>query len=71
METRKRTWIKAIGWQALGLLMMTLLGAIFTGSVSAGGALALASTAIGLCTYVLYERLWARIAWGRIPGHHG
>ncbi|ETX15452.1 hypothetical protein OCH239_16660 [Roseivivax halodurans JCM 10272] len=68
METRARTWVKAIGWQSLGLVTMTLLGVLFTGSVSAGGTLALASTALGLCTYVLYERLWARIGWGRLPG---
>ncbi|SEK34651.1 DUF2061 domain-containing protein [Roseivivax marinus] len=71
METRARTWVKAIGWQVLGIAVMTLLGVLVTGSVGAGGTLALASAGLGLITYVLYERLWARITWGRLPGPSG
>ena len=66
METCLRTIIKAICWQGLGLVMMTGLGYAFTGSWSQGGALALASTVISLVTYFLYERVWARISWGRL-----
>lgn len=44
---------------------MTLVGLIATGSAAVGGALALVNTAIGLTMYVIYERVWAGIAWGR------
>ncbi|SLN68212.1 hypothetical protein ROJ8625_03530 [Roseivivax jejudonensis] len=71
METRARTWVKAIGWQLVGVVVMTLLGVLVTGSVGAGGTLALASAGLGLVTYVLYERLWAHISWGRLPGGRG
>ncbi len=49
----------------MGLATMTLVGLVATGSVAVGGALALINTAIGLTLYVIYERLWAGISWGR------
>ena len=68
METNKRTIAKAFCWQAVGLIVMTIIGYIFTGSASEGGALALTSAAVGFVNYFLHERLWARVRWGRIPG---
>lgn len=65
METRRRSVVKAIIWNAVGLAVMTLVGLIATGSAAIGGALALVNTAIGLTLYVLYERIWAGISWGR------
>ncbi|WP_299893805.1 DUF2061 domain-containing protein [uncultured Ruegeria sp.] len=65
METRRRSVVKAIAWNAMGLATMTLVGLVATGSVAVGGALALINTAIGLTLYVIYERLWAGISWGR------
>ncbi|MDW3118943.1 DUF2061 domain-containing protein [Roseovarius pacificus] len=67
METRKRTLVKAIVWNIIGLTVMALVGLILTGSVAVGGAMAVVNTVIGLTMYVLYERVWARISWGR---HH-
>ncbi len=64
METRRRSLVKAVSWQFSGLIMMALLGFLFTGSVSAGGALALVSTGIGFVCYLLHERLWTAIRWG-------
>lgn len=66
METRGRTLVKALIWNAIGLVMMALVGLVATGSAALGGTMALANTVIGLCSYILYERLWARIGWGRI-----
>jgi len=74
METQARTIAKALCWQALGVVVMTLIGYLFTGSVSEGGAIAAVSTLVGLLTYIIHERLWAHIAWGRdivIEGRHG
>lgn len=68
MDTGKRTVLKAILWNALGLAMMALVGFVMTGSLATGGAMAVVNTAIGLTSYVLYERLWARISWGRLNG---
>lgn len=67
METPKRTLLKTITWQALGLLTMTLVGFVLTGSASVGGSIALSGAAIGAVCYILHERVWARITWGRLP----
>lgn len=65
METRQRSVVKAVIWTLIGLASMALVGAIATGSAAIGGAMALANSAIGLICYVLYERIWANIRWGR------
>ena len=67
METRRRTLVKAVLWNILGLTVMALVGLALTGSAAVGGAMAVINTALGFTMYVLYERIWSRIDWGR--GH--
>jgi len=52
----------------MGLGVMTLVGLVATGSAAVGGTLAVVNTAIGLTMYVVYERIWAGITWGRAGG---
>lgn len=65
MDSTIRMVVKSVTWQALGLGTMTLIGYLFTGSVSQGGGIALFGAAMGLVTYFLHETLWARVGWGR------
>lgn len=65
MDSPKRTWTKAIFWQLLGLISMGVVGVLFTGSLRVGGGMALVNAGLGLATYVIYERFWARVRWGR------
>ncbi|MGE4610755.1 MAG: DUF2061 domain-containing protein [Paracoccaceae bacterium] len=65
METGKRTLVKMIIWQAVGVITMSIVGFAITGSLVSGGVLALANTGVGIVTYVTYERIWSRINWGR------
>lgn len=65
MESRKRSLVKAVIWNIVGLVMMSLVGLVATGSAAVGGTLALINTAIGLSLYLVYERIWAGIRWGR------
>lgn len=65
MDSNKRTWTKAIFWQVLGLISMVIVGYLFTGSIRAGGAMAIINAGLGLTTYVIYERFWAGVKWGR------
>ncbi|MES0824158.1 DUF2061 domain-containing protein [Ruegeria sp. SCP11] len=65
METRRRSVVKAVLWNIMGLFVMTLVGLVATGSAAVGGTLAIVNTAIGLTMYVIYERIWAGISWGR------
>lgn len=65
METIGRSVLKAIIWNSIGLITMGIIGFIATGSVLAGGTMAVINTALGLSMYVIYERFWAGIRWGR------
>jgi uncharacterized membrane protein len=64
MEKSKRTLTKAITWQALGFAMMTVVNYFYMGSLYQGLGLSALLTGIGLVTYVLHERMWARVKWG-------
>jgi uncharacterized membrane protein len=66
MESPTRSIVKAVTWQLLGLLTMTLLAWFATGSLSAAGGLAISAAAVGFVCFVLHERIWARIPWGRM-----
>ncbi len=49
----------------MGLLVMVIVGFLFTGSFATGGKMALINSCVGMITYFLYERCWDRISWGR------
>ncbi len=65
METRKRSILKAVIWNFVGLAVMAIVGVAFTGSLALGGGMAVVNATVGLTTYFAYERIWARIGWGR------
>jgi uncharacterized membrane protein len=65
MDHPRRTLAKCLTWQITGLCVMLTLGWLTTGSLALAGGLALSSTLIGSLTYLLHERIWARIRWGR------
>ncbi len=65
MESRVRSLVKATIWTLIGLLVMSMIGLIFTGSLVTGGIMAGVNSLIGLGTYLIYERVWASVSWGR------
>ena len=65
METRQRTVVKAVVWTLIGLISMAGVGLAFTGSLTTGGAMAAINASMGLMVYLVYERVWANIRWGR------
>ena len=60
--------LKAVIWNGIGLFVMSIVGLLATGSATVGGMLAVINTAIGFTLYIVYERIWARIRWGRAHG---
>ncbi len=70
VETKRRTLVKAILWNVIGFTVMSLVGLLATGSAAVGGAMALANTVIGFLSYLVYERVWTRIDWGRRETRH-
>lgn len=68
METAQRSLVKAGVWNVIGLCVMTAVGLVMTGSAALGGKMAIVNTVLGFVTYLAYERVWARIPWGRRHG---
>ncbi|MFT4716386.1 MAG: putative membrane protein [Paracoccaceae bacterium] len=65
MDTSQRSLLKAAIWQVAGLLVMIVIGYLYTGSLASGGTLAALNGGVGMVNYLVYERIWARISWGR------
>lgn len=65
MESPARTMVKGLTWQMTGIVTMTLIAWLITGSVTEGGITALSGAATGFVFYFFHERIWARIGWGR------
>ncbi|MCT4556031.1 MAG: DUF2061 domain-containing protein [Pelagimonas sp.] len=65
METRARSLVKTVIWVLLGLVMMAIVGFVLTGSLFTSSAMALINSALGFVSYLIYERIWAGIRWGR------
>ena len=66
MDSKIRLLVKACTWQVSGLLMMTLIGFVFTGSVAASGGIAIVGCIVGFVVYFIHEIAWGKIAWGRV-----
>lgn len=65
MESTRRIIAKAATWQATGLVAMTALGYLVSGSLEAAGQFAVGSCAFGFATFFVHEKIWGRIRWGR------
>ena len=65
MDTKLRTLVKALIWNVIGLATMAGVGFLATGSFALGGTMAVVNTLIGLTMYLIYERAWAGVSWGR------
>ena len=65
MDSPARSIAKAVTWQLLGFAVMMGITFALTGSLMTGGAVALGGAVVGSFTYVVHERIWARIRWGR------
>lgn len=66
METTKRTIVKTISWQSLGIIVMSIIGYIHTGSLTTAISLASSTVLISSVTFIFHEKLWQRIAWGKL-----
>lgn len=65
MDSTKRTIVKAISWQALGIISMTILGYARIGSIAAALSLAISASLTSFFVFFLHEKLWNRIGWGQ------
>jgi uncharacterized membrane protein len=65
MDTTIRLLTKAVTWQIAGLFTMTLIGFLFTGSISASSGIAIVGALTGFASYFVHEMAWSRVSWGR------
>ena len=65
MEHSSRTLVKAVTWQLIGFVVMSIVNYYYIGSLRSGIGLSALLTMIGLVIYYLHERLWEKISWGR------
>ena len=65
MEKRSRSLAKAISWQLIGFIGSALITWWYTGRIVDGIALSGWLALSGAVLYVIHERLWARIHWGK------
>ncbi len=65
LETRARSAAKAISWQIIGFIATSLFTYLITGSLAEASGYALAMTTTALFVYLIHERVWNSIAWGR------
>jgi uncharacterized membrane protein len=66
MDSKTRLLAKAVTWQVSGFVTMMLIGFLFTGSVAAGGGIAIVGCIVGFIAYFIHEIAWAKVAWGRV-----
>jgi uncharacterized membrane protein len=68
MDSKFRLLTKAVTWQVAGFFTMMLISFLFTGSVTASGAIAIAGSIAGFVSYFAHELAWSKIAWGVLSG---
>ena len=67
MDSKFRLLTKAVTWQIAGFFTMMLISFLYTGSVAASGAIAIAGSIAGFVSYFAHELVWSKIAWGMRP----
>ena len=66
MDTRKRSWAKAVSWRILGILLLGAIAYAFTGSWSESLWVTVVFTVVRLFLYYVHERAWEKVRWGKI-----
>ena len=61
-----RSLIKAVSWRFVGSLDTFILSMIFTGNAKYAVSIASAEALTKIALYYVHERVWRRVAWGRL-----
>jgi uncharacterized membrane protein len=65
-SARVRSLAKAVSWRAFGSLDTTMLTLLVTGSIRYALSVASAEALTKIALYYVHERIWRRVAWGRL-----
>ena len=64
-EAFARSTIKSITWRVIGTLSLVLVAYSFTGKINLSLALGAIDIVSNIILYIIHERIWERIEWGR------
>lgn len=64
-ERKKRTVAKAITWQIIGFVVMMCIAFFYTGTTQMALSMTIITTLTSSVSYVIHERIWNRINWGK------
>jgi uncharacterized membrane protein len=65
VETRRRSFAKAISWRIIATIITAAVVVIMTGEWELGAKVGLFDTSFKFILYFAHERLWTRIGFGR------
>ena len=65
-HARLRSFLKAVSWRMIGSLDTFILSLIVTGNGKYAVTIASAEALTKIGLYYVHERVWRRIAWGRL-----
>ena len=67
-DAHLRSLIKAVSWRLIGSLDTFMLSLLVTGSAKYAVSIATAEALTKIALYYVHERVWRRVAWGRLEG---
>ena len=64
-ETTGRSLAKTLTWRITGSSSTFAIAYLITGSIGASSGIAVVQMAVNTVLYLIHERAWSRIGWGR------
>lgn len=68
MDTFNRTFAKTATYRLTTFVFTYLITFIITGATALSTTMAVLSLTIGALSFIVHERLWTRVKWGRLGG---
>jgi uncharacterized membrane protein len=65
-NARWRSFMKAVSWRVVGSIDTFTLSFFITGSGKSASLIAIAEVVTKIGLYYVHERLWRKVAWGRL-----
>ena len=65
MDTRSRSFAKALSWRVTGSIDTMIISLIITGSIKLAAAIGFTEVVTKSVLYYLHERAWLRVPYGR------
>ena len=66
MDTNIRTLAKTITYRLATFVLTYLITMLLTGQQTTSAGIAILSLTAGSLTFIIHERIWTRVKWGKI-----